>query len=66
MTCLRNGEVQILHQTKLLVGDIVQIFEGMEIPTDGLVLSASEVTTDESSMTGETDPLKKNTIAACI
>ena len=38
----------------------------MEIPTDGLVLQASEVTTDESAMTGETDPLKKNTIAACI
>ena len=38
----------------------------MEIPTDGLVLQASEVTTDESAMTGETDPLKKNTIAACV
>jgi len=44
----------------------VQIFEGIEIPTDGLVIQASEVTTDESAMTGETDPLKKNTIAACL
>ena len=38
----------------------------MEIPADGIVISASELTTDESSMTGETDPLKKNTIDACI
>jgi magnesium-transporting ATPase (P-type) len=26
----------------------------MEIPADGIVLSASELTTDESAMTGET------------
>lgn len=38
----------------------------MEIPADGIVVSASELTTDESAMTGETDPLKKNTIATCI
>jgi len=34
----------------------------MELPADGLIISASEVTADESAMTGETDPLKKNTI----
>jgi magnesium-transporting ATPase (P-type) len=28
--------------------------EGMEVPADGIVLSASELTTDESAMTGET------------
>lgn len=36
------------------VGDIVQLNEGMEIPADGIVLNASELTTDESAMTGET------------
>jgi len=30
----------------------------MEIPADGIVLSASELTTDESAMTGETGNIK--------
>jgi magnesium-transporting ATPase (P-type) len=34
------------------VGDIVQVAEGMEIPADGILLEANEVTTDESAMTG--------------
>lgn len=38
----------------------------MEIPADGLVLEASDLTADESAMTGETDPIKKNVLSACI
>lgn len=34
----------------------------MEFPGDGIIIEASELTVDESSMTGETNPLKKNTI----
>ena len=37
----------------------------MEIPADGFVIEASELTSDESAMTGETDPVKKNSLAAC-
>ena len=37
-----------------MVGDVVKLNEGMEIPADGIVLQASELTTDESAMTGET------------
>lgn len=38
----------------------------MEIPADGYVLEAAELTTDESAMTGETDPIKKNILEKCI
>jgi len=41
-----------MHQDFVLVGDIVQINEGMEIPADGLLVQANEITTDESAMTG--------------
>lgn len=37
-----------------MVGDVVELVEGMEIPADGIVLEASDLTTDESAMTGET------------
>lgn len=30
------------------------IREGMNIPADGIVVEGSEITTDESAMTGET------------
>ena len=38
----------------------------MEIPADCIVLQASELSTDESAMTGETDPVKKDILANCI
>jgi len=35
----------------------------MNIPCDGMVIKANEVLTDESAMTGETDQIKKGTLA---
>lgn len=54
VTVFRNGQRVTLHMSKVLVGDVVELAEGMEIPADGLVLEASELSTDESAMTGET------------
>ena len=36
------------------------------MPADCVVLEASELTSDESAMTGETDPIKKDNIENCI
>jgi len=43
-----------------MVGDLVDLVEGMEIPADGIVLEASELTADESAMTGETGMIFTN------
>ena len=48
-----------------MVGDIVKIEGGMEVTGDGVVIEANSVTVDESPMTGETKPMKKNTISFC-
>jgi P-type E1-E2 ATPase len=48
----RQGQLMELHQDDLLVGDVVVISEGMEIPADAIVLEGNEITTDESAMTG--------------
>ena len=58
--------MRVIHQTEVIVGDLVQISEGMEIPADGYVVEAAELTSDESAMTGETDPIKKNVLSECI
>lgn len=38
VTVRRGGQLQEIHQDDLLVGDIVNVCEGMEIPADALVL----------------------------
>lgn len=38
----------------------------MQLPADGIVVQATELMCDESSMTGETDLVKKNTYAECV
>lgn len=52
VTLRRNGELLEIHQDDVLVGDVVSLSEGMEIPADGILIQANEVTTDESAMTG--------------
>jgi magnesium-transporting ATPase (P-type) len=49
----------------LKVGDIIKILNGMNIPVDGLCVEANGVLSDESSMTGESDHLLKETFAKC-
>ncbi len=66
VTVIRGGKVINLHHSLVLVGDLVQIYEGMEIPADGYVIEAAEITIDESAMTGEADPIKKNVLAESI
>lgn len=42
------------------------LMEGMEVPADGFVIESSELSTDESAMTGETDPVRKASLAKSI
>lgn len=41
VTVKRNGQQTNLHQDDLLVGDVVQLNEGMEIPADGYLLESN-------------------------
>ena len=66
VTVRRNGITMQIHQDFLLVGDIITINEGMEIPADGILVQANQISTDESAMTGESDPIKKNVLKVCI
>ena len=37
----RKNEQKELHQDDLLVGDVVQLNEGMEIPADGFLIESN-------------------------
>lgn len=54
----RNGKEQMIDVYTLMVGDVLQIAIGDIIPVDGL-LTKGLVMIDESSMTGESDLVKK-------
>jgi len=49
-----------------MVGDIIKLSTGDEIPADGLILEASEFKADESVMTGESEPVEKCDIKTCL
>ena len=66
MTVKRNGILMEIHQDYLLVGDMMTVREGMEMPADGILVESNEISTDESAMTGETDPIQKNVLKYCI
>jgi Ca2+-transporting ATPase len=57
---LRGGRRDKVSVFDLVVGDIVVLGVGDQIPADGLLLSGQSVISDESAMTGESEPMKKN------
>ena len=50
---VRNGKRQQVPKRDVVVGDIVLITTGDEIPADGLLLEATSLNVDESTLTGE-------------
>jgi Ca2+-transporting ATPase len=55
----RNGGVQTIAQEDVVVGDLVLLETGDEIPADARIVKANELWLDQSLMTGETEPVKK-------
>lgn len=57
---LRDGEQVKKLSTEIVPGDIVFIEEGAEVPADGRIIEASHLQINESSLTGESAPAKKD------
>ena len=62
----RGGKKQDVGVGEVVVGDVVIIRSGMEISGDGYVIEACMLEMDESSLTGESSSMKKDTIANCL
>ena len=57
---IRSGEEREISIFELVVGELVILDTGDQVPADGLFVSGYNLQTDESVMTGETDAVKKN------
>ena len=55
---LRSGCLRELPVEELVLGDVISLESGMQIPADALVLEG-EIETDESLLTGESIPVRK-------
>lgn len=57
---IRDNEVQLIPQKLVVVGDILVIETGDRLPTDGRLLDSTSLMIDESALTGESMPVKKD------
>ncbi|XP_040264653.1 plasma membrane calcium-transporting ATPase 1 isoform X1 [Bufo bufo] len=58
-TVLRGGQVIQIPVADIVVGDIAQIKYGDLLPADGVLIQGNDLKIDESSLTGESDHVKK-------
>ncbi|ETN58050.1 plasma membrane calcium-transporting atpase 3 (pmca3) [Anopheles darlingi] len=57
---IRGGDAVQINIGDIVVGDICQIKYGDLLPADGILIQSNDLKIDESSLTGESDHVKKN------
>lgn len=57
----RDGAIKQINIKDIVVGDICFVKYGDLVPADGIIVEANDLTIDESSLTGESDLIKKST-----
>ncbi|XP_051804098.1 plasma membrane calcium-transporting ATPase 2-like isoform X5 [Acanthochromis polyacanthus] len=59
-TVIRKGQVIQISVAEIVVGDIAQIKYGDLLPADGILIQGNDLKIDESSLTGESDQVRKS------
>ncbi|MDD3160264.1 MAG: HAD-IC family P-type ATPase, partial [Candidatus ainarchaeum sp.] len=57
---IRNGIQELIIAKELVVGDIIILETGDKVPADARIIKESNLAVDESMLTGESVPSKKN------
>jgi Ca2+-transporting ATPase len=60
---VRGGVFRTIPMEEVVVGDLVLLETGAEVPADGWVVKAAELLLDQSLMTGESEPVAKEVAA---
>ena len=61
--CVRDGNVTNFYARDLVPGDVILLNVGDQVPADVRLFETVELAIDESSFTGETEPVAKKTAA---
>ncbi len=62
-TVLRDGQQQVVDAKEVVVGDVLLLEAGDQIPADGRILTSRSLTVNESALTGESLGAEKITAA---
>lgn len=57
---IREGQQVQISIYDVVVGDVISLETGDQIPADGILLQSADMKVDESGMTGESDEIKKS------
>lgn len=57
---IRDGSEQHIHPSDIVEDDLVVLAAGDEVPTDGVIIDASQLEVNESNLTGESDSVEKS------
>lgn len=57
---IRDGQFVNLPRQELVVGDVIYIEQGQEIPADAQVLDGVSLYVDQAKLTGESEPVNKS------
>ncbi|XP_058266320.1 plasma membrane calcium-transporting ATPase 3b isoform X3 [Hemibagrus wyckioides] len=57
---VRNGNVIQIPVADMVVGDVAQVKYGDLLPADGILIQGNDLKIDESSLTGESDHVRKS------
>ncbi|KAG0161227.1 hypothetical protein PDIDSM_8761 [Penicillium digitatum] len=63
---LRSARVDEVPISEVVVGDVVHISPGDIVPADGVLIWGHQVKCDESSATGESDPVAKSAVETAL
>jgi Ca2+-transporting ATPase len=59
----RGGQFHTVALEEVVVGDLVSLEMGDEVPADGRLVKAADLYVDQSLMTGESEPIHKKAVA---
>ncbi len=57
---IRNGLKREIPTKEVVIGDILVLAQGDRIPADGRIIKGSNLELNEASLTGESEPVRKN------
>jgi len=59
---IRDGEEKEIEATNLVPGDLIVLREGDHISADARLISSAELRADNSALTGEAEPVRRNSV----
>ncbi len=58
---MRDGSIKKVPVPHITVGDVISLEEGDKVPADARLITAFEVDVDNSTLTGESEPVRRTT-----